>query len=278
MAREHDTELYRYPQQLRDTLEHLPSTPGVYFFWASNSHVPLYIGKSVNIRSRVLSHLRTVREAKLLRQTDRITFTETAGDIGAQLLEATLIKQLIPLHNKQLRKQRSLFTLQWQDPRITFVSSTEQNFARTPNLYGLFRNKRTAMEFIRNLADEHQLCLATLGIETAQRGRGCFRSMLGKCRGVCQGKEALEVHSSRTLQALSAWQIKMWPYKGRVAIHEQREGFDDYHIIDHWRYINTVNTLAVLPQEQHENSFDGDSYRILCRALFSGVEVIPLDE
>ena len=278
MAGEYDSELYRYPQQLRDTLDHLPRTPGVYFFWSANSTIPLYIGKSVNIRSRVLSHLRTVREAKLLRQTDRITYTETAGDIGAQLLEATLIKQLIPLHNKQLRKQRSLFSLQWNEPSITFVSSSEHNFARTPNLYGLFRNKRAALEFIRNLADEHQLCLATLGLESAHRGRACFRAMLGKCRGVCQGKESLAQHNQRTLAALSAWQIKMWPYQGRVAIHEQREGFNDYHIIDHWRYINTVNHINRLPEPKQENSFDADSYRILCRALFSGVEVIPLDE
>ncbi|WP_241609058.1 endonuclease [Rosenbergiella australiborealis] len=278
MARDTDSELYRYPQRLRETLDHLPQAPGVYFFWAAESKVPLYIGKSVNIRSRVFSHLRTVNEARLLRQTDKITFTETAGDIGAQLLEATLIKQLIPLHNKQLRKQRALFSLHWDETKIDIVSSREKNFALTPELYGLYRNKRAAMEFIRNLADEHQLCLATLGIEAQRRGQGCFRSMLGKCRGVCQGKESIVTHHSRAKEALATWQIKMWPYPGRVAIHEQREGFNDYHIIDHWRYINTVNNLTTLPPAATENSFDGDSYRILCRALFNEkIDVITLE-
>lgn len=278
MPRIEESLLYRYPQHLRDAIAHLPHCPGVYFFWATESRVPLYIGKSVNIRSRVLSHLRTVKEAKLLRQTDRITYVETAGDIGAQLLEATLIKQLIPLHNKQLRKQRTLYSLQWVDDELEFVSSTQKNFAKTEHLYGLYRNKRAAQEFIRNLADEHQLCLATLGLETRTKGRPCFRAMLGKCRGVCQGKESLAEHSARVEQALGHWQIKLWPYQGKIAIHEQRAELNEYHIIDHWRYINTVTNLEQLELGDQENTFDADSYRILCRALFTPeVTIIPLE-
>jgi excinuclease Cho len=41
--------------------------------------VPLYIGKSVNLRSRVLSHLRNGDEASLLRQTRRISHICTIG-------------------------------------------------------------------------------------------------------------------------------------------------------------------------------------------------------
>lgn len=273
-----ENSLYRYPQHLRDAIDHLPSTPGVYFFWAAESEVPLYIGKSINIRSRVLAHLRTVREAKLLRQSSKITFVETAGDIGAQLLEATLIKQLIPLHNKRLRKQRTLYSLQWADNQLTLVSSTEKNFAKTEGLYGLYRNKRSAQEFLRSLADEHQLCLATLGLETLTRGRPCFRSMLGKCRGVCQNKESLAEHNQRLLAALASRLIKLWPYPGKIAIHEQRDELNEYHIIDNWRYLNTVTDLQQLSPKKEENTFDADSYRILCRALFTPeVKIIPLE-
>jgi excinuclease Cho len=68
----------------------------------------LYIGKSVDLRSRVLSHLRTVDEARMLRQTLRISHIRTAGEIGALLLEASMIKQQQPLHNKKLRRSRQL--------------------------------------------------------------------------------------------------------------------------------------------------------------------------
>src|SRR5690606_33614807 len=36
-------------------LDNLPETPGVYIFYGE-TNIPLYIGKSVNIRTRVLSH------------------------------------------------------------------------------------------------------------------------------------------------------------------------------------------------------------------------------
>jgi excinuclease Cho len=67
----------------------LPSGPGVYIFHGQEGALPLYIGKSVNLRSRVLSHLRNPDEANLLRQTRRISHIRTAGEIGALLLEAS---------------------------------------------------------------------------------------------------------------------------------------------------------------------------------------------
>lgn len=271
--------LYSYPQMLRDNIAHLPSTPGVYFFWAEDNQVPLYIGKSINIRSRVLSHLRTIKEAKLLRQTREITCVETAGDIGAQLLEAKLIKQLIPLHNKRLRKQRTLYTLMLVDERVQFVTSQQKNFSTTEHLYGLFRNKRSAQEFVRNLADEHRLCLAVLGCESAVAGRACFRSMLGKCQGACCGKEHLIDHSTRLHQALAERELRTWPYRGRIAIHEQQGERSEYHIIDNWRYITTVTQLdAPYTGAAEDTYFDADSYRILCKAIFTpGITIIELE-
>ncbi|EJK27324.1 nucleotide excision repair endonuclease, partial [Klebsiella pneumoniae subsp. pneumoniae KPNIH22] len=51
-----------YPEHLRPWLEALPKLPGVYQFHGDSDTMPLYIGKSVNLRSRVLSHLRTPLE------------------------------------------------------------------------------------------------------------------------------------------------------------------------------------------------------------------------
>ena len=70
-----------------DSLAVLPRTPGVYIFKGEGT-LPLYIGKSVDIRSRVMSHLRTPDEASMVAQTRRIDFIETAGEIGALLLES----------------------------------------------------------------------------------------------------------------------------------------------------------------------------------------------
>ncbi len=63
-----------------------------YIFHAAEGTLPLYIGKSVNLRARLLSHMRNPDEARMLRQAARISHIRTAGEIGALLLEAQLIK------------------------------------------------------------------------------------------------------------------------------------------------------------------------------------------
>ena len=110
--------IYEYPEHLRSFLNDLPTRPGVYLFHGESDTMPLYIGKSVNIRSRVLSHLRTPDEAAMLRQSRRISWICTAGEIGALLLEARLIKEQQPLFNKRLRRNRQLCALQLNEKRV----------------------------------------------------------------------------------------------------------------------------------------------------------------
>ena len=91
----------------------LPHTFGVYLFYGENSTIPLYIGKSIDIKKRVLSHFsegkRSAKKNKLMSQVKHIDYIQTAGELGALLIEARLIKKYLPLHNKQLRKCKSIF-------------------------------------------------------------------------------------------------------------------------------------------------------------------------
>lgn len=72
----------------------VPQAPGVYLFYGEND-LPLYIGKAVNLRARVQSHFAadhgSGRAMRLARETTRIEWIETAGELGALLLEARLI-------------------------------------------------------------------------------------------------------------------------------------------------------------------------------------------
>lgn len=113
--------IYEYPEHLRPWLEALPKLPGVYQFYGDSDTMPLYIGKSVNLRSRVLSHLRTPEEAAMLRQSRRITWQRTAGELGALLLEARLIKEQQPLFNKRLRRNKQLCAWLLADDRPQIV-------------------------------------------------------------------------------------------------------------------------------------------------------------
>jgi excinuclease Cho len=146
----------------------------VYLFHGESDTLPLYIGKSVNLRSRVLSHLRTPEEAAMLRQSRRITWQRTAGELGALLLEAQLIKEQQPLFNKRLRRNKQLCSLRWDD-RPQVVYAREVDFSHQNHLYGLFANRRAALQALQSLADEQRLCYGLLGLERSLRPR-LFRS------------------------------------------------------------------------------------------------------
>ena len=258
--------IYEYPAHLRAQVEAAPRAPGVYIFYAEGDVIPLYIGKSIDIRSRLLSHLRTPAEARMLLQAQRIEYRQTAGEIGALLLESRLIKELQPLKNKRLRRQQRLCSLRIRDGVLEIIDTTE--ISHGTQLYGLFRNRRMATQALMLIADEHRLCHSLLGLEKTM-GRGCFRAQIGKCAGACKGEESNEAHTKRLLNALERWAVHHWPYPGAIALHEQHGEFEEYHVVESWRYIGTYasETEARLAPRLAGQAFDADCYKILVRPV-----------
>jgi excinuclease Cho len=271
---------YEYPAHLRNAIEDLPHAPGVYVFHGAEGDLPLYIGKSVNLRSRVLSHLRNVEESRMLRQTARISHYRTAGEIGALLLEASLIKRQLPLMNQKLRRNRTLCSLQLKEGMPVVVYSHDINFATTPDLYGLFPSRHAALEALRTAADESRLCYGAIGLEKLKSGRACFRATLHQCGGVCRGDESAEAHHERLLASLEAMRVACWPFPGAIGLVERHADTMQIHVVRNWCYLGSVDALeeaALL--DQLAPGFDADGYRILRKQLVSGsMEVVTLPD
>lgn len=270
--------IYHYPEHLRHFLDELPELPGVYLFHGESTQMPLYIGKSVSIRSRVMSHFRNAYAAKMLHQARHISWITTAGELGALLLEAQMIKTQQPLFNKRLRKNRQLCSLQLSGDKPQVVYAKELDFSRSPNLFGLYANRRAALETLKSIADEQQLCYGLLGLESVSKGRGCFRSSLKRCAGACCGRESTTAHQARLLAALEKVRIQCWPYQGAVGLVEQGSTQTQIHVIDHWFYLGSVSDIAdAATLSRAPEGFDSDGYKILCRPLLSGdYPLIPL--
>ncbi|WP_310388782.1 excinuclease Cho [Roseateles sp.] len=257
--------LYEYPTHLRDAIQDLPHAPGVYVFHGDDGDLPVYIGKSVDLRSRVLSHLRTVTEARMLRQTRRISHIRTAGEIGALLLEASMIKQQQPLHNKKLRRNRLLYAFKVQHGVPSVVDSRAVDFAHEADLYGLFASRHGAQEALRNIADEQKLCYAALGLEKGKPGKPCFRAMLAQCAGLCRGDERMQAHQARLMLSLQAFKLMCWPYPGAVGLIERDGATSDIHVIHNWCYLGTVGEINEAKKLSVQAAgFDADGYKILC--------------
>ncbi|MBI2295610.1 MAG: hypothetical protein HYU76_06170 [Betaproteobacteria bacterium] len=277
-------------------LDEVPEAPGVYLFHGEND-VALYVGKSINLRARVMAHFagdhRDSRDMKIAQQVKRIDWIETAGELGALIEEARLVKALAPVHNRRLRRTNELCAWRWRaegekgarpadktkshsrdsalgggTPRL--VSARELDPAQLGDLYGLFRSRSAALEALRGLAAEHELCPIMLGLE---KGRGpCFAYQIKRCRGACAGKESRAVHGLRLGQALARLKMRPWPFKGRVGVREAGDAGEQLIVLDRWCYLGTVRSEAELhewTERRLQPVFDLDTYRILSRFLSS---------
>lgn len=261
-----------------ELIDGLPTTAGVYLFYGENN-LPLYIGKSINIRERVLSHFNSdhasTKEMRLSQELKNIECISTAGELGALLLESRLIKERQPIHNKQLRRERKLCT--WQiakdansTPQVTLINQDDIHPEIMTDLFGTFRSKKQATEALRQIATEHQLCLKALGLES---GKGvCFAYQLKRCRGVCNGHEDTSVHHLRLMQALSKHRLKSWPYANKISIKEHCNYTNktEIHVFDQWCHLGSVDNEAdyeALMQTKTIFAFDLDTYKIILKTL-----------
>ena len=264
------------PHLERAALDAVPEAPGVYLFHGERG-APLYIGKSRSMRTRVLQHFSS--GAHWLPLVHRIDWRRTTGELGALLLEARLVKELAPAFNRHLRREQSVCGVVFDGRRIRIAAADEISADTLPFLYGVFRTRRAALQALRSLADQHGLCLRALGIETPGRG-ACFRHQVGRCAGVCAGRENLLAHHARVALALSPLKSPEWPYRGKVAIVETDAARDatEVHVVDRWCYLGAARDEAEMGElVAAEPRFDYDHYRILARHVGRpGVRVKPL--
>ena len=266
------------PPQLDTAVTDIPEGPGVYLFYGEGP-LPLYVGKSVTMRSRVMSHFqaatRQPREMRMAQEIRRVEWRETAGELGALLLEARLVKELQPIHNRQLRRERALCAWRLEDnpnarPLLTLVSGADFEPQQFERLYGAYRSRRQAQDELRALADAQGLCLQALGLESGQ-GR-CFAHQIGRCKGVCCGQEEPERHRLRLALALAAQKLRAWPYAGPIGLREVDpvRGRTDIHLFDQWCHLATVHDdegLAEALARPQALAFDLDTYRLLVKQL-----------
>ncbi|MBK6971700.1 MAG: hypothetical protein IPH26_01640 [Sterolibacteriaceae bacterium] len=288
-----------------DVLDTLPDVPGVYLLYGADSgnaqareatlaEVPLYVGKSVNIRTRVLAHFnsdhRAGRQMELAQAVRRVEWIETAGEFGALLVEARLIKSLRPLHNRMLRVQGELcawrLTPDSAECALELVAVADAAIDDLPELHGPFKTRRDAQHMLRELAAAYKLCLKRVGLESGKGGRAgaCFGVQVKRCEGVCCGRESIEDHDARLAGALASSRLKRWPFAGRVALREHDAGRErtEFHVFESWCHLGSVKDEADLHElaaARVEPNFDLDTYRILLKQfdrLPRGLSVVEL--
>lgn len=178
-------------------LDRLPEDTGVYYFWDEKGQL-IYIGKSINIRSRIHQHLYNNTTQRAMNMKDRvadITWELTGNELIALLLESAEIKQKKPVYNRAQRRSMYSYGLFSKMDKDGYKLLDIDKYGEEHAPITTFSSKREANEILHNWVDEFQLCPKLCGLYCSQGA--CFHHGIGECLGACAGVEPPEPYNKR---------------------------------------------------------------------------------
>ena len=191
------------PHLPKEVFETLPEKTGVYYFHDEHGKI-IYVGKAIDIKSRIYSHLTGKGSAKLpfLTAIANITYTLCGTELIALLLESHEIKRLFPLYNQAQKFNRGNYVLV---DYFDMEGIHHLMYAKThPSLQPLstFKSFEAAREFMSSFTSTYNLCPKYCGIRTCNGP--CFDYQLKKCSGVCAGVEDVDEYNDRVSIAIQS--------------------------------------------------------------------------
>ncbi len=176
-------------EHIESILRALPTSPGVYLMKGSQGEI-LYVGKAVNLRSRVRSYFRNDRQhapkvRALVRQIHDLETIGTDTEVEALVLENVLIKRHQPHYNILLKDQKTYpwlkLTVQEAFPRLVVARRKVPDGARYFGPYPDTGSMYRAIGLVRSLFPLRQRATPQF------RDRPCLNHAIGRCPAPCQG-------------------------------------------------------------------------------------------
>ena len=174
---------------LKDKVSRLPTSPGVYIMKDSRSRI-LYIGKAVNLRSRVRSYFGKSNDGRLfirllMERIDDLDCILTETEDEALILENNLIKKHRPLYNVRLKDDKTYVsikvTLSEEWPRVLV---TRRYKAGEDLYFGPYGSSTAVREMLRVIKTVFPLRTCTNGF-FRNRTRACLEYEIGRCTAPC---------------------------------------------------------------------------------------------
>ena len=184
-------------------LKEMPEQAGVYYF-LNEDHDIIYIGKSKNIRSRVLSHFQNNTTKKAIQMRENIVdidFEITGSELVALLLESDEIKKHKPRYNRAQRRalqQHGIYSFTDEQGYVNLKLCSNSSETGIPVVS--FTLREDALQHLNIMISEHHLCQKLCG--TYQTDGPCFHNQIGLCHGACIGEEEPDSYNNRLKYAL----------------------------------------------------------------------------
>ncbi len=172
----------------RGDLPVLPTSSGCYLFQAEDETV-LYVGKAVNLRSRVGSYFgrQAGQKSRLLTHSaHHVDFIVTPDEVEALILEANLIKQHQPHYNVLLKDDKSYPFLKLTNEEFPTLVFTRRVVKDGGIYYGPYPSAGAVRQVLDLVYSVFKL-RKNSGVPMETRKRPCLRYHMGRCFAPCVG-------------------------------------------------------------------------------------------
>lgn len=183
-----------------DNKDSLPTSTGVYIFRDENNKA-LYIGKAINLRSRVSSYtekeLTNTRPhlVEMISKAKSIEVVETANEIEALVLEAALVKEKSPHYNILLKDDKSFSFIAIEKnvdyPKVLIIRESSDISRYKYKLFGPYPSGSTVRRIYKYLRYIYPFCnCKSIKDEKFYHG-------IGLCPGALQRVISIEEYKDR---------------------------------------------------------------------------------
>lgn len=184
-------------------IDNLPEECGVYYMADENGNY-VYIGKSINIKDRILQHFNetSFKNTKMMRLVHTLAYKLTGSELMASLIESQEIKIYNPEINRAQKFKPETWAILYEKNNMGYYFYKTQNVTKINDkakAIHLFRNSKLANQYLDYLIQDLNLC-TTLNQEKLNKIEPCNRHQMGFCLGACSNQETLEDYNQRFLE------------------------------------------------------------------------------
>jgi len=195
-------------EDLKKTIQYLPSTPGVYQFIDANGNI-LYVGKAKNLKNRVSSYFtkrktESFKTKSLINQVKDIKCIVVENESDALLLENNIIKKNQPKYNVLLKDDKTFPWICIKNEAFPRIFSTRKLMKDGSEYFGPYTSSfmvKTVLTLVRQLY-QIRTCNYNFTEENIKKGKYkiCLEYHIGNCLGPCENLQSAEDYNSAILQ------------------------------------------------------------------------------
>ncbi|WP_458629350.1 exonuclease domain-containing protein [Winogradskyella sp. PC D3.3] len=181
---------------LKDIIEELPSDTGVYYMHNAKGEI-IYIGKSNNIRKRIIQHFTGTnsKSKKIQKLVHTVTFEKTGSELAALLKESAEIKANKPIFNRALRRTIFTHALYSSTDKNGYINLFIDKSNRKETPITTFSTRTSGKHFLFKAVETYNLCQKLTGLYTTTTS--CFKYEVKECLGACINEEPVEAYNER---------------------------------------------------------------------------------